>query len=211
MSDWIVTGSAPSGRAWLRRLASTYPDAKTIAANRAAEWHLEDGIRLDYCLIFDMHASVIYYEMGLKARAHGAKLVTLNRSKESLRKRKLDHFDEFIPAGRFRGKPDWYARGEYNDFGLSGFWALQYAINNGATTIHLPGHEGYRGRTSDYDSGIPHPRANEITFGIIEPGFAAVTTGCRDIQFVFYGDLAYTIPSQEHVTIIRTEAPCFAK
>lgn len=191
--DWIVTGSSHSGRDWLRRLVELYPDAVTMATNRSIEWHAEDGIPLDYLFIFDMVACQKYHEVAMQMKARGTRLVTLKRKQPALAQRKLDGFDEFLGDARFKCNPGWFAKGEWNDMGLSGLWSLQYAVNSGATTIHLPGHEGYRAAKTDYDNGEPHARGKELTFGQIEPGMNAIVGACPDVQFVFYGDLAYDV------------------
>jgi hypothetical protein len=191
--DWIVTGSAPSGREWTRRLVRRYPDAIRIASNRAIEWYAEDGIDLDYLFVFDFVACQKYADIAKRMQQDGTRCVTLKRKQPALAQRNLDGFDEFIGPPRFKCNPGWFKRGEWNDMALSGLWCVQYAINSGATTLHLSGHDGYRGRPTDYDSGEAHPNAAAKTYGVIQPGFQAMIDACPDVQFAFYGDLAYDV------------------
>lgn len=203
--DWIVTGSSPSGREWTRRLVRRYPDAVRIASNRAIEWYAEDDIELDYLFVFDFVACQKYADVAKRMQQDGTRCVTLQRKQPALAQRNIDGFDEFIGPPRFKCNPGWFKRGEWNDMSLSGLWCVQYAINSGATTLHLPGHEGYRGRPSDYDTGEAHPNAHDKTFGVIEPAFRAMVEACLDVHFVFYGDLAYEV-NGPNVTRITTQA-----
>ena len=191
--DWIVTGSSHSGRDWLRRLVELYPDAVTMATNGSIAWHDDDAIPLDYLFVFDMVACEKFNAIAYRMKTTGTRLVTLERHRDALTARGVDRFDEFIGPARFKCNPGWFKRGEWNDMGLSGLWSVQYAINSGATAIHLPGHEGYRGTATDYESGMAHPNAAMKTLGVIQPGFQAMIDACPDVQFVFYGDLAYDV------------------
>lgn len=204
--DWIVVGSSQTGREWTERLLQKWPDAVTIASNRSVEWFAESGWPLDFAFVFDSVACEKYRNVAYKMQSEGTQLVTLNRSRDVLARRGVERFDEFLPAGQYRGNAGWYEKGKWNDMALSGLWCLQYALNNGAETVHLAGHEGYRGKPSDYDHGQPHPRANDLTFGVIEPAMNAICRACEDVQFVFYGDLAYEVRSFNATTINRFPA-----
>lgn len=210
--DWIVTGSSHSGRMWMRRLVALYPDAIRMATNRAIEWYAEDQLELDYLFIFDMVACEKFNRVAYEMQKAGTRLVTLDRNKEALAKRGVERFDEFIGPARFKCNPGWFARNEWNDMGLSGLWSVQYAINSGADTIHLPGHEGYRGSPTDYDDGKAHPNAAVKTYGVIQPGFQAMIDACPDVEFVFYGDLAFDVKGR-NATRVQKQAvePAAAK
>lgn len=203
--DWIVTGSSHSGRDWLHRLVELYPDAVTMATNGSIAWHDQDAIPLDYLFIFDMVACEKFNAVAYRMQTTGTRLVTLAKHRDVLKDRGVDRFDEFIGPARFKGKPDWFKRGEWNDMSLSGLWCVQYAINSGATTIHMPGHEGYRGIATDYESGLAHPNAATKTLGVIQPGFQAMIDACPDVEFVFYGDLAYDVKGV-NATVCKTKA-----
>lgn len=176
-----------------------------MASNRAIEWYAEDGIELDFLFVFDFAACQKYANAAKRMQQDGTRCITLKRKQPEIAQRHLDGFDEFIGPSRFKNNPGWFSRGEWNDMGLSGLWCVQYALNGGATTLHLPGHDGYRGRPTDYDSGESHPIAHDTTFGIIQPAMQAMVDACPDVQFVFYGDLAYEVKG-ENVSIIKAKA-----
>ena len=77
------------------------------------------------------------------------------------------------------GKPkvnQTFVRGEYVHPRFSGLICMQFAINSGATKILVVGHGGY-GSSGQWVPSFMQSMVNV----------------CPDIQFVFYGDLTYTI------------------
>ncbi len=116
----------------------------------------------------------------------------------------LDWFDEFIIAELGCWRPWKFMPGKYTASRLSGLFSLQYAVNNGATHVHLVGCEGYAAKDHYFDAGedTPFAKNDDLTADVIEPFTQAVVRACPGVEFTFYGDLQYKVAGS-NVTKVR--------
>ncbi len=202
-TDWIVIGASPSARESLLAARLAVPNAVTIATN-GAEALFSGSSGPDYYHIHDMNACVDYNARGKEFQAMGTRLVTLERSESSLKKRGLDHFDEFVPLSS-REYPGRFKMGEYSSCGLSGLMCIQYALNHGAKTVHIVGQEGY-GKGDQYfhaepgagtqDDKLSHDKRERLTLSLLQPYIQGCIDVCPAVQFVVYGNLEYKLSGE---------------
>ena len=126
---WLVLGSSPDAPAHLERVGEV--DA-SITTNRGGLL-----IQPTHYFLSDHVACEMFHELSGELQAKGAKLVTLDRLPTAIRKRGIEHFDEFV-VNTF----------PYEPASLSGLWCLEYAIRNGATCVVMAGMQGYAGAES---------------------------------------------------------------
>ena len=121
---WLVLGSSPDAPAHLKRVGKV--DA-SITTNRGGLL-----IQPTHYFLSDRVACEMFHELSGELQAKGAKLVTLDRLPTAIRKRGIEHFDEFV-VNTF----------PYEPATLSGVWCLEYAIRNGADEVVMAGMQGY--------------------------------------------------------------------
>ncbi len=199
-TDWIVIGSSPSAPKSLLTARLAAPNAVTIATN-GAEALFPGSSGPDYYHIHDMNACVDFNARGKEFQAMGTRLVTLERKESSLKKRGLDHFDEFIPLSS-REYPGRFKMGEYSSCGLSGLMCIQYALNHGAKSVHIVGQEGY-GKGDQYfhkepwagtpEEKITHDKRQPLSASLLQPYIQGCIDVCPAVQFVVYGNLEYKL------------------
>ena len=192
-NQWIVLGSSINAPAMLEAARVDYPDATTMTTNAGI-----DLIRPDYYFLSDQIACKRYGKLAIQQQAQGTKLVTLKRLVTAMKRRGLDGADIFLEL-LHAGQPLDFTRGVINDCMFSGLFCAQFAIENGAKLIALPGHEGYP--PGQDDSSYWDPSRNRLTESQrkthtqkwIAPWWQKVVELCDDITFHFYGDLNYEI------------------
>lgn len=180
------------------------PDATVITTNA--------GIKLfgpqeppDYYMVFDMVSTQRHYEDGLKAQGWGTRLVTLEKSPRSLKLRRTDHYDVFLPIAR-GSAPKQFIRGEYADCGFSGLYCTMFAVNNGAADLTWVGMEGYRSQPGatvpDHFDGYHGPEKGvRQTQDVLGPFLQSVVEACPDVRFTFYGQPLYRLDG-DNLTVI---------
>lgn len=201
MATWVVVGASPSGPKGLAAARVHWRDAVTITTNGGLR--LFDPGYLDYYLLFDMVACSRYGELSKAYQARGTTLVTLARSDYSLKRRGVDHFDEFLELQR-GGRE--FVRGGYADVGYSGLYCTMYAVNHGAHQVAWTGMEGYRSTpeqpVDDHFHGQLGPdKGARQTQNILGPFLQTVADGCPDVEFRFYGQPLFPLVGP-NITII---------
>lgn len=189
---WIVVGSSVNAPRDLRAATIRYPFAKSIAVNgsfQLFDWSMRPPA---VYFVADHVACNLYGGDTHSMRKQGTKLVTLKRDRGALKTRGVDHFDEFLKSTQ----SDHFVRGSYADMGISGLWALQYAVNSGAKRIVLVGMEGYTGiAANDYwfHDAVDKPQRAQHTREIIGPFTQSIVSACPDVEFEFWGNLNYRV------------------
>jgi len=190
---WIVLGAGPDAEKMLAYARARHPGAPIVTTNEGLAL-FDPPDRPDFFLLNDQRACVQYAQAAKDAQKLGCRLLTLRRDPQALKNRGVEHCDEFL---EYVGNYNQFGRGGYNA-GLSGLLCLQYAINNGAKSVHLVGMNGYTGKCGgDYFDG--HEPVNNgrkrrhHTESLIRPFTQSAVTECPDIEFVFYGQLNYPI------------------
>jgi len=157
----------------------------------------DEVFRPDFYVLFDMNACAKYRDAAKAAQAAGTKLVTLAKSPESLKQRGVDHFDIFLELGGHRGTGPFplFRPGEYADCGFSRLYALQFAINNGATHVLLLGMKGY-----------PHKRGEEgyTKLQAIADFVGSCLRQCPGVRFTFCARPRYELPPTDNYRVFDT-------
>lgn len=193
-TEWIVCGSSPSANEYLRLCRYRYPLATKIATNSAGRLFPEGP---DFYYVSDFVACQKYKDDCIRYRRQGTKLLSLHRSPKALVQRGTSAFDELLKVTGPGATWKW-RKGEYTDFGMSGLYCVQYALNNGAERVHLVGHEGYRSVETcpefDHFDGAPGPtNGAHLTKVVIQPAMQAMVECAKHVEFYFYGAMNYTV------------------
>ena len=145
LTIWLVCGASPSVPDLLDAAYARAGDATSIACNSAVyRWLIRDEL-LDYIWLHDHEACRLFSDYAkYLQRIDGTRLLTLGRdSLPALESRGVDDAYEFIEASSPNHTVTW-ERGKYTNARTSGGLILQYAINNGATEVHVVGMEGFK-------------------------------------------------------------------
>jgi hypothetical protein len=124
----LFLGSSPTAPEALERARREIPGVEIVTTNRGI---LLEPVPSVYFLS-DSVAISLFLGHATEAQRQGTRLVTLERDAKSLRKRGLEHFDEFVPDN---------CRG-WELFSLSGTACLEYAARS-SSIVALVGAEGY--------------------------------------------------------------------
>ena len=171
---WLVLGSSPDAPAHLKRVGKV--DA-SITTNRGGLL-----IQPTHYFLSDHVACEMFHELSGELQAKGAKLVTLDRLPTAIRKRGIEHFDEFV-VNTF----------PYEPITLSGLWCLEYAIRNGASEVVMAGMQGYSGAESYFNGAVmPEGRKSKSTEYVRELTQVLVDK-YPVIQFSCFGPINYEI------------------
>lgn len=207
--SWIVLGAGPDAVEMLALARRRCPTARIVTTNGGINLFRPPDVPEVYFLT-DQMGCHIYHDPARLMQRHGTRLVTLKRSESSLKSRRVDHFDEFLPGGPIQNQ---FVRGGYSG-GLSGLLCLEYAVNHGAKRVHLVGMNGYAGvEGSDYFDGHETPlnppdKRLRHTREIVEPFTQAVVDACPDVEFVFYGRINYRVAGANVQRITQEAATC---
>ncbi len=189
-TTWIVAPHSPYMSAFWPVVRSVYPTAQTITCNEGL-----DVFRPDFFLVFDMGACGTYRQRGMEAQAEGTKLITLNWQPHVRKFRGMKHCDIFLTlASRGNELSAKFVRGSYADCGFSRLFALQFAINSGATHILFLGMEGY-----PVDKRRSNSKRDAVTAFV-----RSVLETCPDVQFDFCGAPEYELPATDNYGIYDT-------
>jgi len=175
-STWLVLGSSLSAPDYLKKVSGEYDIS--IATNV--------GINLlqpDYYFLSDKLAISKHLTKAIEMQKLGMKLI--------MRENRLEA-DINIELGKPKVNQT-FVRGEYVHPRFSGLICMQFAINSGATKILVVGHGGYNELDPgpDVHSKSSNWRGHSLLW--IPSFMQSMVNVCPDIQFVFYGDLTYTI------------------
>ena len=211
---WLCLGSSPSAPTMLPRALAAYPDCTRITTNR--------GIQLTiphYYFLSDHFACKQFAEQAMELRhTHGMQVITLGRRYEdAIKRRGLSDVDFLINQSR-PTRPCDFARHVYTDCMFSGLYCVQFALNNGATTIVSVGHEGYPsaiGEECYWDHGDPplaKRQALAYTKNWIGPWWRNAVAGCPEVTFHFFGRLEYEVdgPNVRKTTDVDCAVPALA-
>lgn len=194
---WMVLGSSPSAPYYFGSIQSD----RVISSG--------DGILLirpDYYLVNEYNALDRHETIRLRCQAQGTKVLVSDYV--DLHKHLGYAVDEVIPLlvpgedldnSWKRWEPGRYV------FSVSGAVGLQYAVNHGATEIHMVGMEGYTGGADYFTGQIGHQGAKVFTTTSYAPLLRLIVSKCPGVQFITYGDLVYDL-SGPNVTQEPTHA-----
>lgn len=193
-SRWMVLGSSPSAP----EHCNTPEIDFTISSG--------DGIILrhpDYYFIMEESALWRRVDERYEAQRNGTKIVLSQYLVQLLRGKKYQDFLDrthqklfpynelirFDPLSRPETWKTW-RRGNYVA-ACSGVLCLQFAVNHGATEIHMVGMEGYApGDVSNYFTGAKcAPRSVRLCSQVYHPLTQRIINKCVDINFYTYGYL----------------------
>lgn len=183
---WMVLGASPS--------AADYHGIKVdVVIGAGASIKLREP---DYYMIVEEQALFFYYQQVLIARACGMKVVITETMQACtigrmyLRDISYPH-DIVIDA--VQNAPDPWVPGDIH-FTAGGGVALQFALVNGATEIHMVGMEGYLAGGKDYFTGESSTEDQEIhSHTVYEPLLRRIVEQSPDVEFVTYGKLNYPL------------------
>jgi len=206
---WMVLGSSPS--------APEHHNTPDVDVSISSG----DGILLrspTYYLIVEESAIWRHPKERQRAQNDGTKVLLTDNLVNSVRGAKFQKFldrtskymfpyDELVRCNVPIRKNSWksWRRGSYIR-SCSGVVALQYAINHGATDIHMVGMEGYTALEGpQYFNGQPannksHRFAQMCHFPLTQ----RIIAQCPDVSFTTYGRLTYDLFG-DNVTHLRDE------
>ncbi len=189
-TTWIVAPHSPYMPSFWPVVRSVYPTAQTITCNEGL-----DVFRPDFFLVFDMAACRTHRRRGMDAQAEGTKLITLDWQPHVRKFRGMKHCDIFLTvAPRGNELSGTFVRGSYADCGFTRLFALQFAINSGATHILFLGMEGYL-----VGKGRSNSKRDAVTAFV-----QSVLKVCPDVQFDFCGAPEYKLPPTDNYRIYKT-------
>lgn len=211
MTDkWLVVGSSPSAYECFRFARYRNPDARVVTTNggidvclnRQSDHKLKSGPQpiVDPCwpdvyFLTDAVAQRKFADVAREAQSHGSQLWALKKKSAAIKAREIEHYDRFVDCVG-PGADWWYRQGTYSFVALSGLYTLQIAINEGATELHIVGHEGYRSGPSkcvvDYCNGdLGHDKYERHMTETVIPFYDEVVRACPDVAFHFYGAMSW--------------------
>ena len=175
MMRWMVLGASPT--------APNYCDLDVDVVIAAG-----DGITLrhpDYYIVCEPRGMNRYIRRRKDERRLGMKVIVTH------------HFggckfpyDIVVNVVAVYDSSNWH-RGQYMA-GPSGVLGLQYAVNNGATEVHLVGMEGYTSN-ADYFTGMSSTPNDIQTIREFPALMQGIVDACPDIDFHIYGNPIYTL------------------
>lgn len=195
-TTWLVCGASPSVP---EHLDQAYEhaggtDANSIACNSAIyRWLIRDE-PLDFYWLHDADACRRYRDYAkYLQRIDGMRVITLDDGSgpDTLAARGIEYADEFIQAVPPNYTVSW-ERGQYTNTRTSGGIILQYAVNHGATEVHIVGMEGFKSRPGNvvvdhFDGSTGREQNNFVTKAYQVPLFKLIAAKCPDVDFHFYG------------------------
>ncbi len=198
VKEWIVAGSSPSAEQWIGPALDAVPKAKIITTNRGSKLFADrqpDVYFFGDEYLDDPEQFKEHRETARKLKAKGARIVGLNRTGKVKAAWDIEWIDEFLTVDVGPWSPWKFIKGHYTAVRLSGLFCLQYAINHGATSIHLVGMEGYGDDEHYFDDGAVSRVAkdSQLTLKTIQPFTQQLIDRCPDVDFRFYGELNYHI------------------
>lgn len=198
-TNWICLGSSPSAPAMLPVAYADCPDAIRITTNSGILLMLPPDLAPHYYFLSDHLACKMFAERAMDLRhTHGTKVITLGRCDDAIRRRGLSAVDYLIDQRRPSSPRD-FIRGAYTDCMFSGLYCAQFALNNGAKTLVIVGHEGYPSEVGElcyWDSNemrAAKKQGLEYTKNWIGPWWQNAVAACPDVTFHFYGRLNYEV------------------
>jgi len=188
---WIVLGCSPSAPRYFRQVQAEHPGATVITCN--AGWRIATP---DVYFVYDRVACAQYRDQCIRMHSLGVHLVTLARHPQALRERQIEWFDEYLHLEPVTPEKTVFTKGNYPQCNLSGLFCLCYAINNGASHVHVVGMEGYTHHQNNgvayFDGRRGNGSGKLITERLIEPITQSIVDNAG-VLFSFYGNLAYSV------------------
>lgn len=207
---WMVLGSSPSAKEF-----HEVPQVDRVVS-------AGDAILLqrpDYYVLSEECSVLRFEEERAEMRKKGTQVVVIERLVDG--KSKLNFLasrtpkgfvvphDISLPMRRARIAQDWqlWRPGSYI-CGTAGSIALQFAVNNFPSEVHLVGMEGYLGEEHvDYFSGQKgNFHSGRITVVWYGPLVQHIVDLCPKTDFIFYGNMKYPIDGFN-----VTKVPCLEK
>ena len=212
--SWIVVGSSPSVTDYFQRVVQNHLSESTTITCNAGILLFEDwNFYPDHYLLIDGETVRLFLPQIEMMRAKQVNLITSKAQIDGLVASGLEggvhELIEYEPA-----ETSEFVRGRYVNVRMSGLFACQYAIMNGARKVVLVGMDGYTGpggyeptlATFDGRLGLNGLRT---TLGHIAPFVQSMVTACPDVEFVQYGEPKYEISGGNyHLVGAKEPASC---
>jgi hypothetical protein len=172
MTEWLTIGTGPAAAETLKAVYK--PGMSTVTCNSGLA--MFDGESLpdhpDAWFCFDLNARRKHYTAGLEAQAKGSRILTLDKP-HAANWDCIGYADERLEL-EGPGASWFFRKGSYTRCSFSGQYCIQYAINQGATTVHVVGQQG----GGHYENGA---------------FMRAIQVACPSVSFKFYGNLQYPV------------------
>ncbi len=188
---WMVLGASPSAEKY-----HSVPEADAVAAAGASILiH-----RPDFYFVNEVGSLWKYTEELDEARRLGTKVILSRKLRNYLSNNKPPSYrypcDEFLDTKECNDEEparEWEL-GSYVPI-CGGVLALQWALNHGASEIHLVGMEGYGGPEDViyFNGGYGTNHSENYTKNIYAPLLRTIVSGMPDVCFVIYGTPVYDL------------------
>ena len=161
----------------------------------------------DYYLVTDSRACKLWADEARQHRkVNGTQLITLRRLDSALKTRGVFDYDHFLAPSGEEGAP--FQRGSYVFTSTSGQYCVQFAINNGAKTVHLIGLEGYDSTNKqdteiDYFDGRAGPHNGPTHNARTAQFLRSLVEAVPDVKLRFYGRPRFPV-SGPNLRVINT-------
>ena len=177
-----------------------YPDATRITTNAGILLMLPPDNVPHYYFLSDHIACKLWAAHAMELRhTHGMQVITLGRTYQSaIERRGLAAADFFIDQKR-PSRPCDFERNVYTDCMFSGLYCVQFALNNGAKTLVVVGHEGYPSVENGKcywnrdETAVSWRKCLAYTKNWIGPWWRNAVAACPDVLFHFYGPIQYEV------------------
>ena len=170
-----------------------------------------DGILLqrpDYYILTEEVSLRRYHDERYEARALGTKVIIRDGLREVFRTKMGSSFDfpcdgyiSDFTSGSYQRSHKCYTPGKYAH-SCAGCLALQWAVNHGATEVHMVGMEGYTGGIDYFNGNQGNDKSARVTQSNYGPLVQRITETHPDVQFTAYGDLKYSLTG-DNVSLVQ--------
>ncbi len=196
---WMVLGASPSAPEF-----HMIPDIDVVAS-------AGDGILLqrpDYYFLTEEISLDLFESERFEARMLGTKVVLNGQLRKKIRSKFGENFvfpcDEYIDEfsdGSYMSSYKRYRPGQYAH-ACAGCLALQWAVNHGATEVHMVGMEGYAGGVDYFDGRRGNDGSAKATRQSYRHLIQRIVDTHLDIKFFAYGKLVYSLDG-DNVSLIQ--------
>ncbi len=196
---WMVLGASPSAPQF-----HTVPNVDVVVS-------AGDGILLqrpDYYILTEEVSLRRYHDERYEARALGTKVIIRDGLRSVFRDKFGSDFDfpcdgyiSDFTNGSYQHSHKWYEPGRYAHC-CAGILALQWAVNHGATEVHMVGMEGYTGGVDYFNGNHGNDKSARVTQSAFGPLTQRIVETHPDVQFTAYGDLKYSLDG-DNVSLIQ--------
>ena len=170
-----------------------------------------DGILLhrpDYDILTEEVSLRKYHAERYEARKLGTKVFIRDGLRSVFRDKFGSDFDfpcdgyiSDFTNGSYHNSHKWYEPGRYAH-SCAGNLALQWAVNHGATEVHMVGMEGYTGGIDYFNGNQGNDKSARVTQASFGPLTQRIVETHPNVQFTAYGDLKYPLEG-DNVSLVQ--------